>query len=70
MLGGGSRYGVLVYHDMQYASTGGGTHGPVATPEQEAELRHQIRRLSHHPSIVLWDGANEVPPPTRKSLAH
>ena len=54
------RYGVLVYHDMQYASTGGGTHGPIASTEQELELRHQIRRLSHHPSIVLWDGANEV----------
>lgn len=53
-------YGVLVYHDMQYASTGGGVHGPVASAEQESELRHQIRRLSHHPAIVLWDGANEV----------
>lgn len=55
------KYGVLLYHDMQYASTGGGTHGPLATSTQEAELRHQIRRLSHHPSIVLWDGNNEVP---------
>jgi beta-mannosidase len=45
---------------MQYASTGGGSHGPIATATQEAELRHQIRRLSHHPSIVLWDGCNEV----------
>lgn len=53
------QYGVMVYHDMQYASTGGGVHGPVASKEQDAELRHQIRRLSHHPSIVLWDGANE-----------
>ena len=26
--------GVLVYHDMQYASSGGGTHGPIATPTQ------------------------------------
>ena len=53
-------YGVLVYHDMQYASTGGGPHGPLASKEQDAELRHQIRRLSHHPAIILWDGANEV----------
>lgn len=49
-----------VADDMQYASTGGGSHGPIATATQEAELRHQIRRLSHHPSIVLWDGCNEV----------
>ena len=54
-------YGVLLYHDMQYASTGGATHGPMITPTQDAELRHQIRRLSHHPAIVLWDGNNEVP---------
>jgi hypothetical protein len=53
--------GILVYHDMQYASTSGGPHGPIATPTQDAELRHQIRRLSHHPAIALWDGNNEVP---------
>ena len=53
--------GVLLYHDMQYASNGGGSHGPVATETQDAELRHQIRRLSHHPAIVLWDGNNEQP---------
>eukprot|EP00038_Savillea_parva_P004143 m.134586 g.134586 ORF g.134586 m.134586 type:complete len:1103 (-) comp11390_c0_seq3:144-3452(-) len=53
-------YGVMVYHDMQYAGTGGASHGPIATSTQAAELRHQIRRLSHHPAIVLWDGANEV----------
>lgn len=48
-------------HDMQYASLPGGAHGPLATPTQDAELRHQIRRLSHHPAIVLWDGNNENP---------
>ena len=48
--------GILVYHDMQYAQNG---HAPRATAVQEAELRHQIRRLSHHPSIVVWDGCNE-----------
>lgn len=48
--------GVLVYHDMQYAQQG---HSPKATKTQDAELRHQIRRLSAHPSIVMWDGCNE-----------
>ena len=46
---------------MQYTSTGGGTHGPVVTATQDAELRHQIRRMSHHPAIVIWDGNNENP---------
>lgn len=48
--------GILVYHDMQYAQEG---HSPAATTVQELELRHQIRRLSHHASIVIWDGCNE-----------
>lgn len=25
----------------------------------EAEIEYQIRRLQHHPSIVLWAGNNE-----------
>ena len=39
--------GIMVYHDMQYAQGG---HAPKATAIQDAELRHVIRRLSHHPS--------------------
>ena len=35
--------GLLVYHDLQYAQEG---HAPAATATQEAELRHQVRRLS------------------------
>jgi len=48
--------GIIMYHDMQYAQ---GDHSPSNTPLQDAELRHQLRRLSHHPSIVIWDGCNE-----------
>ena len=29
------------------------------TPTEDAEFRHQIRRLSHHPSLALIDGCNE-----------
>ena len=32
----------------------------AAAATQRAEIRHQIRRLSHHPSIVLWDAVNEA----------
>ena len=48
--------GLLVYHDMAYAQQG---HSPLNTSTQEAEIRHQLRRLSHHPSIVIWDSCNE-----------
>jgi hypothetical protein len=33
--------------------------GASATPDQAHELRHQIRRLASHPSIVSWFGCNE-----------
>eukprot|EP00041_Stephanoeca_diplocostata_P018439 m.386275 g.386275 ORF g.386275 m.386275 type:complete len:512 (+) comp21014_c0_seq6:294-1829(+) len=48
--------GVLVFHDVMFAQQG---HPPKNTSTQAAELRHQIRRLSHHPAIVIWDGCNE-----------
>jgi hypothetical protein len=35
------------------------TGTPLDTPVQDAELRYNIRRLSHHASIVLWNGGNE-----------
>ena len=47
---------MLVYHDMQYAQQG---HAPANTTTQDAELRHAVRRLSSHVSIVMWDGCNE-----------
>ena len=49
--------GILVFHDVMYAQQG---HAPTADAAQAAELRHNVRRLSHHPSIVLFDGCNEV----------
>lgn len=48
--------GIMVYHDMQYAQGG---HAPASTATQDAELRHNIRRLANHASIVMWDGCNE-----------
>eukprot|EP00045_Choanoeca_perplexa_P014478 m.170416 g.170416 ORF g.170416 m.170416 type:complete len:997 (-) comp16688_c0_seq4:1727-4717(-) len=48
--------GIMVYHDMAYAQH---AHSPSADQTQEAELRHQIRRLAHHPAIVMYDGCNE-----------
>lgn len=48
--------GLLVFHDLQYAQQG---HAPRSGAVQAAELRHQVRRLASHPSIVVWDGCNE-----------
>jgi len=48
--------GVLVYHDMMYAQQG---HAPAGSRLEELEIRHNVRRLSHHASIMVWDGCNE-----------
>jgi hypothetical protein len=58
--------GVLLYFDLQFA---GGGHdiasarlplSAAANASILAEVAHQVRRLSPHPSIFLWDAANEV----------
>ena len=36
-------------------------HATSAALFQEVELRHNVRRLSSHPSLVIWDGCNECP---------
>ena len=41
---------------LQYAQHG---HSPINNHDQTSELRHIIRRLSHHASIVVYDGCNE-----------
>ena len=51
------RVGLVMYHDMMYA--GDGRINPMANALEEAELRYNVRRLSHHPSIFLWDSCNE-----------
>lgn len=48
--------GMLIYHDAMYAQAG---HSPTADATQKAEIEYQVRRLSHHPSIVVWDACNE-----------
>ena len=48
--------GLLLYHDMMYAQQG---HAPAVSAMQDAEIRHQVRRLSSHPSLAVWDSCNE-----------
>ena len=49
--------GMLMYHDLM--NPGDGHVNPIADPTQDAEFRHQVRRLAPHPSIALWDSCNE-----------
>ncbi len=60
--------GVLLLHDLAYAQAG---HNPcnslqndscAVLPNQDSqldEIRHNARRLAHHPSIAIWTGCNE-----------
>jgi len=50
--------GLLIFHDLLFVEEQG--HGARATNDVEAEIRGIIRRLSSHPSIILWNGCNEV----------
>ena len=52
------KHGLLLYHDMQYTNWLI-DHTPSPTQTQYDELSHQLQRLSHHPSIVIYDSCNE-----------
>ena len=46
--------GILIIQDMMYANI-----MAEATGEQEQELRDNVRRMAHHPSIAMYTGCNE-----------
>jgi len=52
--------GVLLYHDLQFARGNLPADLPAAANASIlAELAHQVRRLSPHPAVVLYDSNNE-----------
>ena len=58
-------YGVLLYHDLQYNRDEGDLGN---TSDQRDEIGHQVRRLSHHPAIAVWNGGNEMYAPLQPDL--
>ena len=57
-------FGILIYHDAQFLLGGLSPYGTATRPgvrgsaSEREELEYQISRLSHHPSIAMWDGCN------------
>ncbi len=49
--------GILLYHDMLFVLEH--QHDAIQHQTVTAELKHTIRSLASHPSIVLWSGCNE-----------
>ena len=49
----------LFSHVRAFVCLQGGHSPNEKDAHQAAELRYQVRRLSHHPSIAIWDGCNE-----------
>ena len=52
-------FGVMLYHDLMFTGKAGSV---TFSHTVEAEIHHNIKRLSHHPSIIMWDGCNECKP--------
>lgn len=50
--------GIMVWQDFMFSCACYPEEEPIRSLV-EAEARHQVRRLRHHPSIVLWCGGNE-----------
>lgn len=50
--------GVMVWQDMLFACAAYAEEEPMRSLV-EAEVRDNVQRLAHHPSLVLWNGCNE-----------
>jgi beta-mannosidase len=50
-------FGILLYHDLMFV--GEQNHGAVRSHDVKDEIIQLVRKLSAHPSIVLWSGCNE-----------
>ena len=53
------KYGIMVWQDFMFACSMYPSDAGFLS-NIEHEIRHQVRRLKSHPSIVLWCGNNEI----------
>ena len=49
--------GILIYHDLMFVEEQ--SHSPIPTEDVEEEIKHIVRSLMPHPSIIIWNGCNE-----------
>lgn len=52
--------GILIWFDFKFACAAYPAWDPAFRESVRAELRDNIERLRHHPSIAVWCGNNEV----------
>jgi beta-mannosidase len=52
--------GVLMWQEFIFACAKYPTTDAEFLAEVKREARHQVRRLAHHPSLVVWCGNNEM----------
>lgn len=52
--------GLCVWQDFMFACAAYPAHEPEFLQSVENEADDNVRRLSHHPSVVLWCGNNEL----------
>ena len=56
-------FGIVLYHDLMFTwgsvDASINVTGTNSSASVRAELNHQLKRLSHHPSIVMWSACNE-----------
>jgi beta-mannosidase len=62
------RYGILLWDEFFQPNPGDGPN-PTDIPTYLANVRDKILRFRNHPSIALWCGRNEGPPPPQLNAA-
>ncbi|MFI4911903.1 MAG: glycosyl hydrolase 2 galactose-binding domain-containing protein [Sedimentisphaeraceae bacterium JB056] len=51
--------GIMIWHDFMFACAPYPDYDEAFCDEIQKEVNYQLKRLNHHPSIVLWCGDNE-----------